>query len=98
MATGHLHLPHLHLWYPHVGMPDDQLHREETRPSRLGGIVLGIAAVVVLITWATSLIALISLGPARAGAVADVRAIWTAVAIASAISLFLLGVWKVSRA
>ncbi|MFS0887099.1 hypothetical protein [Aeromicrobium sp. 179-A 4D2 NHS] len=98
MANAHLHLPHVHVWYPHVGMPDDQLHREETRPSRLGGIVLGIAVVVALLAWATALIALISLGPARAGAVSDARALWTAVAIASAISLFLLGVWKVSRA
>jgi len=98
MATHGIHLPHVHVWYPHVGMPQDQLHREETRPSRLGGIVLGIGVVVALVAWATALVALLSLGPARAGAVADVRAAWTAVAISSAISLFLLGVWKVSRA
>lgn len=96
MATSHFHLPHLHI--PHVGMPQDQLHREDTRPSRLGGIILAVGVVIALAAWGTALIALLSLGPARTGAVSDVRAFWTAVAISSAISLFLLGVWKINRA
>jgi hypothetical protein len=48
--------------------------------------------------WAASVVALLSLGPARSGAVDGVTAGWTALAIASAISLFLMGIWKAHRA
>jgi len=96
MATAHLHLPHLHV--PHVGQPQDQAHRDGTRPSRLGGVILGIGMLVAVGCWAASVVALLSLGPARSGAVDGVTAGWTALAIASAISLFLMGIWKAHRA
>lgn len=100
MAVAHVHLPHLHVPHPHVprvGSPQDQAHLEETRPSRLGGIILGLGVVVALVAWGSALIALLNLGPARAGVVDGTIALWTAVAIASAISLFLMGIWKANR-
>lgn len=96
MAVAHVHLPHPHI--PHVGSPQDQAHLEGTRPSRTGGIILGIGMCVALLAWATALIAILSIGPSEAGAVTPRNALLTAVAIASAISLFLMGIWKAYRA
>ncbi|SKB08976.1 hypothetical protein SAMN06295964_2419 [Aeromicrobium choanae] len=96
MATAHLHLPHVHV--PHVGQPQDQSHLEGTKPPRLGGIILGVGFVVALVAWGAALVALLSMGPARAGYVSGPVAAWTALAIASAISLFMMGIWKAHRA
>jgi hypothetical protein len=95
IAHGH-HLPHPHV--PHVGSPQDQAHTDGTKPSRVGGIILGVGVIVALTAWAASLVALLTLGPSRTGIVNGVNAAWTALAIASAISLFLMGIWKASRA
>ncbi|GAA3541215.1 hypothetical protein [Aeromicrobium flavum] len=102
MANAHgIHLPHLHVPHPHephVGSPQDQAHRDGTRPSRLGGVVLGVGTLVALVAWGAALLVLLTLGPSGTGSVAGERAAWTALAIASAISLFLMGIWKASRA
>ncbi|MCD9154783.1 hypothetical protein [Aeromicrobium duanguangcaii] len=91
-----LHVPHLHV--PHVGSAQDQAHQEKTKPSRFGGIILTIAMLVALAAWVTSVIALISLGPVEFGVQRASVVGWTALGIVSAISLFMMGVWKVHRA
>ena len=96
MATAHLHLPHLHV--PHVGMPQDQAHRDGTRPSHRAGVILGIGFVVAIGAWLTALVALYDLGPIHNGSTPWVFAAWTAVAISSTISMFLMGIWKATRA
>lgn len=96
MAVAHVHLPHPHV--PHVGSPQDQAHLEGTKPSHTGGVILGIGMCVALVAWAASLIAILNIGPSEAGAVTPRNAVLTAVAIASAISLFLMGIWKAYRA
>lgn len=95
MATAHLHLPHPHV--PHVGMPQDQAHVEGTKPSHLGGVILGIGFCVALLAWGTAVLVLLSLGPIHSGTGSGVFAAWTALGIASAISLFIMGIWKASR-
>lgn len=96
MATHHIHLPHVP--YPHVGQPQDEAHVEGTKPSRLGGIVLGAGVILVLAAWATSLVVLLNIGPVKPGISSNEIALWTAVAIASAITLFMMGFWKANRA
>lgn len=98
MATHHIHLPHVHVPYPHVGQPQDEAHLEGTRPSRLGGILLGVGVIFALGAWLTALVALLNLGPVAPGTSTGEIAAWTAVAIASAISLFVMGIWKANRA
>lgn len=98
MATHHLHLPHVHVPYPHVGQPQDEAHLEGTKPSRLGGIALGAGAIFALGAWLTSLVVLLNLGPVSPGISTGEVAAWTAVAIAAAISLFVMGIWKANRA
>ncbi len=89
---------HLHVWYPHVGMPQDQAHQEGTRPSKLGGIVLAVGVVLALAAWGTALIAILILGPGGPGTESAAKVFWTAVAIASAMVIFSMGIWKITRA
>lgn len=98
MATHHIHVPHVHVPYPHVGQAQDEAHVEGTKPSRLGGIALGAGVLVALAAWGTALVVLLNLGPVEPGISTGEIAVWTAVAIASAISLFVMGIWKANRA
>ncbi len=91
-----LHVPHLHV--PHVGSAQDQAHQDKTKPSRFGGIVLTIGMLVALVAWVSSIIALLRLGPVEFGTESAAVVGWTALGIISAISLFMMGVWKVHRA
>lgn len=66
-------------------------------PTRRGGQALALATVLMAALWIVSLIQVVRLpaqGPLQTSGEA---AIWTALALASAISTFLLGVWKVHR-
>jgi len=93
---------------------DDRTHRETPvadpaaerdtdalqpgEPTKRGGRVLGAGIVVMALVWVFSLIQIFRLPVQGPLVTTGESAIWTAVAIASAIATFLLGVWKVHRA
>lgn len=66
-------------------------------PTALGGRVLMIGIVAMAVLWLVSLVQLFRLPAQGPLTTTGEAAIWTALAIASAISTFLLGVWKVHR-
>lgn len=69
----------------------------EGEPTALGGRVMNIGLVLMAVLWVVSLVQLIRLPAQGALTTTGEAAVWTALAIASAISTFLLGVWKVHR-
>lgn len=86
---------------PSIHPQHDDDHATEAaqpgKPTTRGGRVLAVATVLMAIVWVVSLIQVVRLpvqGPLHTSGEA---AIWTALAIASAIATFLLGVWKVHR-
>lgn len=69
----------------------------EGEPTALGGRVMNLGLVVMAALWVVSLVQLIRLPAQGPLTTTGEAAVWTALAIASAISTFLLGVWKVHR-
>lgn len=69
----------------------------EGEPTVLGGRVMNIGLVLMAVLWVVSLVQLIRLPAQGPLTTTGEAAVWTALAIASAISTFLLGVWKVHR-
>lgn len=69
----------------------------EGEPTVLGGRVMNIGLVLMAVLWVVSLVQLIRLPAQGQLTTTGEAAVWTALAIASAISTFLLGVWKVHR-
>ncbi|MFO6454444.1 MULTISPECIES: hypothetical protein [unclassified Aeromicrobium] len=69
----------------------------EGEPTALGGRVMNLGLVLMAVLWVVSLVQLLRLPAQGPLATTGEAAVWTALAIASAISTFLLGVWKVHR-
>lgn len=93
MAHSHgVHLGwHLPSW--HRGTKSESLPGDSTK---LGGEVLLAAVILAVITWAVALSQIVAIPEAQQQSMQ--MALWTAVAIASGISMFLLIVWKAHRA
>jgi hypothetical protein len=99
-GTHSLHLPRRSHRRSDVADPAAERDTDAVKPGeptkRGGRVLVGLAAVMAVV-WLVSLIQIFRLpvqGPLYTSGEA---AIWTALAIVSAISTFLLGIWKIHR-
>ena len=75
----------------------DQWEGHEGEPTARGGKFMSALLVVVVIAWIVAMVQILRL-PTQEVRVTAESAIWMAVACASGVSVFVLGIWKLHRA